>query len=105
MENELKAAQARISELEGALSWHEEQRNDMAGLRAEQQGVVDGCKLVPVEPTTEMICAAACAITTPDDLPPISAGWTMSDLAFRSRYMAALAAAPAPSTIEGQGDE
>ena len=35
MSEELKAAQARIAELEGALSWHEEQRNDMAELRAE----------------------------------------------------------------------
>lgn len=35
MSEELKAAQARIAELEGALSWHEEQRNDMAEIRAE----------------------------------------------------------------------
>ena len=60
--------------------------------------------MVPVEPTAEMIRAAGCAITTPDDLPLIGAGsWSMSDLAFRSRYLAAIAAAPQPA--EQQPDD
>lgn len=58
--------------------------------------VSDGWKLVPVEPTREMIDAAGGAITTPDSLPPVgTGGWSMNGLAFRSRYKAALAAAPA----------
>ena len=35
LEGEIAKRDARIGELEGALSWHEEQRNDMAELRAE----------------------------------------------------------------------
>lgn len=62
-----------------------------------------GWKLVPVEPTREMISAASGAITTPDDLPPAGAGrWSMSDIAFRSRYRAALAAAPSPASQKEQ---
>lgn len=64
--------------------------------------VPEGWKLVPVEPTPEMISAASGAITTPDDLPPIGVGgWSMSDLAFRSRYRAALAAAPSAGNHGG----
>lgn len=66
--------------------------------------MLDGWVLVPVEPTPEMISAASGAITTPDDLPPIGVGgWSMSDLAFRSRYRAALAAAPSAGSQE-QGE-
>lgn len=56
---------------------------------------MSGYKVVPVEPTRAMIDAAASCVTKPDDLPSIGEGWTMSDLAFRTRYMAAIAAAPA----------
>ena len=68
--------------------------------------VPDGWKLVPVEPTREMISAAGGAITTPDDLPPVGAGgWSMNDLAFRSRYRDAIAAAPAaPAADAGVND-
>lgn len=75
-----------------------------AALSAPSHGeqVRDGWKLVPVEPTREMISAASGAITTPDDLPPVGAGrWSMSDIAFRSRYRAALAAAPSAGSQGG----
>lgn len=66
--------------------------------------VREGWKLVPVEPTPEMISAASGAITKPDDLPPVGdGGWSMSDLAFRSRYRAAIAAAPSLASQKEQG--
>lgn len=75
----------------------EPQDHCMDCTRPVQQVIVpDGWKLVPVEPTREMISAAGGAITTPDDLPPVGAGgWSMNDLAFRSRYRDAISAAPA----------
>lgn len=68
----------------------------------DSEQVREGWQVVPLEPTPAMVKAAASAITTPDNLPPIGDGWTMSDLAFRSRYQAAIAAAPSAGSQKEQ---
>lgn len=78
-------------------------REQLTAPPAQASAWPEGWKLVPVEPTPEMIKAAASAITTPDDLPPVMDGWSMSDLAFRTRYRAALAAAPTTGASDGKG--
>lgn len=62
---------------------------------AEQQGVADGWKLVPAEPTQEMNNAFHAAIST----------WLEEIGHDDDVYKAMLAAAPAPSTTEGRGDD
>lgn len=85
------------------IAWIESRAALSAPSHGEQ--VREGWQLVPFEPTREMISAASGAITTPDDLPPVGAGrWSMSDIAFRSRYRAALAAAPSPASQKEQGE-
>jgi hypothetical protein len=61
---------------------------------AEQQGVADGWKLAPLKPTQEMNNAFHAAIST----------WLEEIGHDDDVYKAMLAAAPAPSTTEGQGD-
>lgn len=56
--------------------------------------VPEGWKLVPVEPTREMMAAAMSAVTQPQDLLHSQSGWGMNEMAARTRYCAMLAATP-----------
>lgn len=65
-------------------------------LAAVQGSAPAGWKLVPVEPTREMMAAAMSAVTQPQDLLHSQSGWGMNEMAARTRYCAMLAAAPKP---------
>ncbi len=66
----------------------------VSGERVMKLEIPVGYALVPIEPTPDMVRAALENRVIPDDIPAVPTGWTMNGLSFRSRYRAAIAAAP-----------